>query len=270
MIFILGLDGLEHDLVEKMHLKHLMQNQYGKLVVPINEEKKQPLTPEVWGSFLVGKRIRAGFAKPRTPLSFVFSFLKFLGKHINLRFGLSRKLKRTLPIKIHGQYNVGFTPLNETTFIDIIDSQTINAPYYDYDHNVMTFLNEFGSGKKSLTETMRLLKAVYRKCKHKILYTPIRKEVVFAYLQFPDALQHLLFLRPMEIRIHYMSLNVFIQELKRKVPESAVFIIISDHGFDFKRGQHTSYGFFSSNIKLKPKPSEITDFFKIILKEKKV
>jgi len=37
-IFVFGLDGLEYDLVEKWDLTCLKQLEYGRTVVPINDE----------------------------------------------------------------------------------------------------------------------------------------------------------------------------------------------------------------------------------------
>jgi len=56
--------------------------------------------------------------------------------------------------------------------------------------------------------------------------------------------------------------------LKRRLKDSfgeIIFIIVSDHGFDFEKGDHSMKGFYSSNIYLIPKPEKITDFYGIIL-----
>lgn len=52
-VFVLGLDGLEYNFVDKWNLSNLLQEQNGKIEVPINKEVGQPLSPQVWGSFLL-------------------------------------------------------------------------------------------------------------------------------------------------------------------------------------------------------------------------
>jgi len=56
-VFILGLDGLEYNFVEKWNLRNLKQREYGKLEVPISK-RGWPSSPEVWASFLTGKHIK--------------------------------------------------------------------------------------------------------------------------------------------------------------------------------------------------------------------
>jgi len=90
-------------------------------------------------------------------------------------------------------------------------------------------------------------------------------DVVFAFLHYPDTLQHLSFTRPQKIRKLYMDLNIYVSALKRKV-KAPWFLIVSDHGFDLKEGIHSKHGFYSSNIPLNPKPKRITDFYPKIIK----
>jgi hypothetical protein len=43
-------------------------------------------------------------------------------------------------------------------------------------------------------------------------------------------------------------------------------LIISDHGFDFKRGTHSLEGFYSANYKLSFKPKGAQDFRELVMK----
>ena len=61
---ILGLDGLEYNIVERLKLKNIMQEEYGKVKLPKECFKEvatmdsihfEPWTPLVWHSFLTGK-----------------------------------------------------------------------------------------------------------------------------------------------------------------------------------------------------------------------
>jgi len=110
------------------------------------------------------------------------------------------------------------------------------------------------------------LKNLYQKRKEQILLETKKSQdadLVFAYMHFPDALQHFLFLRPDEIRKLYTDLDDFVSILKGRA-EPSLFLIVSDHGFNLKTKDHSKYGFYSSSAALSPKPREITDFFGII------
>ena len=89
-IFILGLDGLEYDFVEKWNLVHLKQREYGKIIVPIAEKLGVPNTPEVWASFLTGKHIKVSFEDRNVVLP-VLKILKILRKYVNVSLGLDKK-----------------------------------------------------------------------------------------------------------------------------------------------------------------------------------
>ena len=83
-------------------------------------------------------------------------------------------------------------------------------------------------------------------------------------MHFPDALQHLLFNKPLEIKKLYIDLDSYILVLKSRV-KSSLFLIVSDHGFDLETKNHSKHGFYSSNISLNPKPKRITDFYNLIV-----
>lgn len=267
-VFILGLDGLEYDFVQKWNLKHLKQQEYSKIEVPIESEEGVPMSPEVWASFLTGKQTHLTFEEsPIRPLTPLLTLLKLLRRHINLSLGLSTKIRRKTPEKLHKRHHVAFPPLKDTTFLDVADSKEINVPYYSYDHAVMKTLRYFGDERISLQKTAKLLISLYEKRKEQILNS-IRKnegvDILFAFMHFPDVIQHLLFTVPSKIQQHYMDLDNYVLRLKNKLNQS-IFLIVSDHGFSFETETHSLYGFYSSNKTLNPKPKQITDFYNLLL-----
>jgi hypothetical protein len=60
-VFLLGLDGLEYETVIQEKCIQLMQNQFGKIVVPIDREYGFPRSPTVWASFLTGTLYQCDF-----------------------------------------------------------------------------------------------------------------------------------------------------------------------------------------------------------------
>lgn len=273
MIYILGLDGLEHEFVEKWECSNLKQREYGKIKVPINKFGRVPTTPQVWMSFLCGKRISIDFGTFYLARTMIVRILKFARKYADLSLGLAGKVKTTKQIRGHFSNmtveNYLNQKLNQETFLDITNSEKINVPYYNYDDKAREIVSAFGKGKISMQETVAGLNLIYETRKQQILETveTVRnKDVVFAYMHYPDILQHFFFHTPSKIRGHYVDLENFVSLLKRKLDDSTLFLIISDHGFDLKTETHSTYGFYSSNVNLDPKPERITDFYEILCK----
>ncbi|EMR73483.1 hypothetical protein MCGE09_00587 [Thaumarchaeota archaeon SCGC AB-539-E09] len=89
MIFILGIDSLDYDLVEKWNLQNLKQLEYNKIKVPINEKLGLPLSSEVWASFLVGKYVSVEL---KSSSNFINAMLEILYTfNISLIYGVGKK-----------------------------------------------------------------------------------------------------------------------------------------------------------------------------------
>lgn len=267
LIFILGIDALDYELVEKLDLNNLKQLEYGKIIVPINEKIGVPSSPEVWASFLIGEYMKMKFVPSSHYINAMKKIFGFF--HIDLDNRFRRKVS-----DFFGK--LGFTSparlgnLNRETFLDITKSKEINAPYYSFDHKTLDISYLFGERKLSLAQTVEKIKTLYKYRKKYIIneIDNIRcEDVIFSFIHTIDILQHLLFLHLSEIEQNYIDLDNYVLILKRKLEnsfEDVIFIIISDHGFDFDRGIHSNYAFYSSNTNLIPKPEKITDFYEII------
>lgn len=267
LIYILGIDALDYELVEKLNLNNLKQLEYDKIIVPIDEKGGYPLSPEVWSYFLIGKNISKGFEK-----SYNFTrYLVKLNRYLNVDFskGFSRRIKN-LYLKVFTS-SLRFGKLKQNTFLDVTKSMEINVPFYSFDNKTFDVGHIFGIGELSLEETIKEIKVIYENRKKQIL-SEIKnikeKDVVFAYMHTTDMLQHVSHLRISVIKKHYIDLDSYVSILKRKLEDNfnkVIFIIVSDHGFDFNIGNHSMKGFYSSNVKLIPKPEKITEFYGIIL-----
>jgi len=268
-IFILGLDGLEYDLVERWNLVHLKQREYGKLEVPIDKERNHPFTPEVWSSFLLGKQLNVDLEKMRMkyPLVVVFQILKFLRKYINISLGLGDKVLNIIPVKRWKRTKYGIS-LDQKTFLDLTKSKAINVPFYNNDAYSFYIMSRFNLGELSLQQAISAYQKLYMERKEFIL-SEIEKiqdeNVIFAFMHFPDMMEHFAYKRPWIIKKHYLDLNDFASFLKNKIGDLTLFLIVSDHGFNLEKGAHSHYGFYSSSEPLNPKPTRITDFFHLIL-----
>lgn len=269
MIFILGIDALEYELVDKLNLNNLKQLEYSKIIVPLNGEIGLPSSPEVWASFLVGEHMPMNFVSSSPFTATIIKVIEFF--HIDLDKGLAKKIKNIFTKLYDFSAPSRFGCLKEKTFLDITNSKEINVPYYSFDHKTFQTAYLFGYNKISLAKAVKETKVIYENRKIQIisLINEINDyDLVFAFMHTTDILQHFSYLHFSEIKKHYIDLDHYISILKRKLEtsfEDVIFIIVSDHGFDFDKGTHSMKGFYSSNIHLIPKPEKITDFYGIIL-----
>ena len=123
-VFILALDGLEHQSVKKWKLKHLMQRKFGTFPTLINEEAGVPLSPQVWSSFITGREQQIGSWQVYSRL------LEFLRKQTPLRW---IKGKRVLASKMGIKHRyVGRDNVKGLTFFEVVPkSVAIEVPTYN-------------------------------------------------------------------------------------------------------------------------------------------
>lgn len=86
-------------------------------------------------------------------------------------------------------------------------------------------------------------------------------DLIFWYTYYLDKVGHFLFRNKFHITDAYLEINQLVGDIKRK-KKDAIIYIISDHGMVFnkeiKMGEHSSYGFFSSNSgELIQKPQDL-------------
>jgi hypothetical protein len=254
-VFILGLDGLEYFFVEEFDCKNLKQLNYSQIDVPVNSKKGVPLTPQVWASFLLGEWMDDfEFSNYSRFKESAVKILKFLRRFIPISLGLGHKINVTKGV-------TDFPELKGETFLDRTDSATINAPFYDFENIIWELSMQFGNDELSLRQLIELCYEHYFDMKDKILseVSELNNEIVFAYMLFPDYIQHLEHLHPERIKKHYLDLDRFVGELKKRIDGG--LMIVSDHGFDFKTQNHSFKGFYSTDTELDFKPEKITDFY---------
>ena len=268
LIFILGIDALDYDLVEKLNLNNLKQLEYSKIVVPISKKIGIPSSPEVWASFLTGEHMPLKFSSKN---NYIKAMKKILGVFRIASDNRFRRKANYFWAKLGFKSNVIFGSINRKTFLDVIKSNEINVPFYSFDHKTFQISHLFGHNMLSLAQAVKETKVIYENRKIQILNETNKinnNDLIFAFMHTTDILQHFSYLRFLEIKKHYLDLDNYVSILKRSLEDSfgeIIFIIVSDHGFDFKIGNHSMMGFYSCNTHLIPKPEKITDFYGIIL-----
>ena len=112
--------------------------------------------------------------------------------------------------------------------------------------------------------------AVSRQLFDEVLNNIEDNDLILYYTPLIDLANHMLY-RPKKLKLmillkkYYLRIDETIRELIENWDDKAFILILSDHGYDPSIHDHSSYGFWSSNIKIKPEPQTILDFKKIIM-----
>jgi len=261
---ILGIDGLDYDLIIKWDLENLMQKEYGRITVPISEKIGVPKSPQVWASFLTGEYSKEMdlIARRRARGEKIVRILREIRRVLPLSLGLAKKISK--PSKQISPSR--FPKLNCKTFLDFPEVREVNAPFYSFDNKTFDLSFKYSQGDISIDEYVAELEKILLN-KQRLVLRELERDrkskVIFFYIHALDLLQHITFVKGQEfLRKYYEGLDLFLSKINQI--EKGIIIVVSDHGFNFETGSHSMNGFYSSNEIIRPKPSDITDFYKIV------
>jgi predicted AlkP superfamily phosphohydrolase/phosphomutase len=274
-LLVLGLDAIEYDFVVKWNLTNLLQNQYGKIRVPIDEKIGTPISGPVWASFLTGKaRAEKWFFKNYTTAPTTRQKIKnrIITILLVLRRYIPRRLKkRALALRV-GMFYPDY--LVERTFLDETNSKAINVPFYNYDYKEFHLMERsvklLRKNEIDMEEAVCRIEELWRERKIQLvneLEDTEEYDVVFFFHNCLDQLQHFSYRDLYSIHKMYVDMDSFVGVLKHTLNDWNI-LIVSDHGFNLQTHFHSLYGFFSSSVPLNPKPTHITDFFDYICEAK--
>jgi len=267
-LLIIGLDGLDHDLVERWGLAFYKQKYYGKHYVGF---LKTLYTPIIWSCFLTGidvttqgyslnqlraKRSIEGLHPIFRPIYKLRA--KILGnRKLFIRGFLARlRLANAYPPSIMPKH------LIKQTFLNIMEEDmgikvyAIEVPGYNERVNER-YRSEYRKLiNATLGKKLECIEGVLADCEERIGLAikgvADNRDMIFVYLPLPDIAHHLLFRGLTEItylRQHYGKLSRMLRPLVDKASEKGYrILIVSDHGFDLNRYYHSDYGFWSINF----------------------
>ena len=274
-VFILALDGLEYNLVLKWKLKNLIQKKFGWFRVG-DEYKIQksttsvPYTPIVWTSFLTGVHPSIHGIKRLYTYGKFFEFVR------NLPLIRSVKGKRKIFQKLGVRYRlVNKKDLANKTIFDVV-SPSIAVYFVCYNNPTWLWRKiqkvAQGLGKRySIEDLDAVIWEGYRIRKSEVFRRLDDNWVLFgAYFEIADRMGHLhIAKRPLKLMKVYLELNRLAGELKKRLPDDIVFLIISDHGMEVSEdgvsGNHSERAFYSFNVNEDWEPKDFTDYYPKIL-----
>jgi len=281
-VMIIGIDALEYELVKKWNLNNLMQEEYGKVTLPITKKDgyfySEPATPIMWVSFITGKTPKEHglmtLKKFRQPIQW---FIEHIYSKIAIGSFHSPKEKLGgggLRDKISGMlYKKGFARIlraedikSDTIFDSIGPSIHLHAPVIDEDA-----FPEYRGDEIKVISADEIQKMVHKdKCKREFYerkkeifeWLPLRWKLFMQYFFCLDSIQHVFFNNMKVIAEFYLMFDELIKDIRKNIDDDTLLLVISDHGQ--KKGIHTKYAFYSVNKPLGLKNLKLTDFRWII------
>lgn len=254
-ICIIGIDGLEYDLVEKWNLKNLKQVEHGKSIVPLDEMTNDPLSPDVWATFLTGKVKEGGFEST----SGLIRALVSIRSKLPFGFGLANWLNRNF---LHAP--IVYPKLEHPSFLDKKNVEYYNAPYYDF--NILKSNQDWQRMTENKMSSKDLIDKSWWEFQIHFLEAQRRfkrtdKPIFFCYFYFLDMIQHLVDSDHDSVKNAYENVDCFVKLMKRIKPNH-LFLVLSDHGFE--NMDHSSHGFYSISKKLNLGTPHIKDLFRLV------
>ena len=282
-LLIIGLDGLDYNIVLRWNLRDYLQEYYGKHYVGF---ACRLYTPILWGMFLTGINVEEhgyNLEKLKEKRSLEVWKYSFLRKMYMFRKKIPIKKLGIRPILVTlglaRKYPPSIMPdhLLRQTFIEELKSKGLKTAAIEVPGYNETINEKYRSLNKeyifkNITEKLKFLKEIINDCRNRILkaqnFVLEGYDLVFVYLPLPDIAHHLLFrnLREIvELRKVYGKIMNIIKPLTACSKDYAI-LIVSDHGFDIKEQYHSQWGFWSLNVKPPFVPNKITDFKRLVLK----
>ena len=268
-VCILGYDGLEYALVERLKLRNIMQSEYGRVRVPIAGGIDDPSTPIVWTSFITGQPPSVhGVDMAEFWDSSLDGFRSFLRRHRNLhnlakKFKLGYRVRRNMAIepKFPSRKNIKC----DTLFDIIKPSIPLGVPVYNKDLHGTYPVGEVFKAIQDLN-FRREYEVKIREIFHREvegLFEALDEEwkLLMIHLHITDLLGHI-YWGTERLAVLYEEMDMLTMAVKERLQRDDLLLIISDHGMG--RLGHTKYGFYSLNQRLGLNKPDITDFFGMI------
>ena len=277
MIIVLGLDGLEYDLVEEFKLNAIKLNAYVRTNL---EDFSVVVTPPIWASILTGRVIKemmtvfkSASAQALTDDSKKMNLLRMI---IPLRFRriIARMWDKIIPQAKGNPMKYTLNYLERNHFDTIFDHAT--NPVYNK-------IPGFNVSRKSKLLQIAFMGKDFKdyaekNCLKKI--KDVRKDLlrlleedydlIFWYTNALDNLGHIYFGRKIKTMNYYMRVNRLVADVFQKLDAKDILYIISDHGIKAvgEGGLHSNHGFFSSSTgETIKKPQELYFLLKKNLRE---
>jgi hypothetical protein len=277
-VTILGIDGLDYDVVEDLNLRHLKQEIYGKLTIPpecyreLASGVMTPWTPLCWMSILTGEIPPSHLSTPRS-IRYDNKLLESLRWRLGKHLGFIRRKRKIIE-------RMGFKDGTEKRLlkeqIDVRNTSSIfDLTAETIDFHVPTYSETFRlKPKKKISDRRELLPFVDEEFElmKKFMLSVIGRradyDLFMVYTRVLDNYGHQMF-RTEQYNYRYRLMDLFVREVSDKV--GGLLLIVSDHGFEELEntvygGKHSDFAFYSINKDLGTPMNSILDVYGLVEK----
>ncbi len=279
-VTIIGIDGLDYDIVEALELRSLQQEVCGKLSIPrecyreISKGVYSPWTPLCWMSIVTGQVPPEELRQEKKKVysnEGVDWIRRHFGKYLGFMRG-KRKVLMKYGVEL-SKYKMVETPFirDMNTIFDLTEkSIDFNIPSYSEGYTLRPFGTE-AEGIEHLELFDRednLVKQFVRS----LLNSDADYDLFMAYMRAIDHYGHQKF-GTRDLFNRYKLMDLFIHEIKQRV--DGMLIICSDHGFQKLEGtktggRHSDHAFYSLSQKMDMEMDSLLDLYPLVKKALKL
>ena len=266
---ILAYDGLDHDLVETLSLRNILQREHGMVEVPIVGGIDDPSTPIVWTSFITGESPEVhGVDMPQMWDNELDGLRSYVRKHKGIH-GILKRLKVGYKVRDAMDVKPGFpTRKNikvDTLFEVVQPSLALGVPVYNKNIEEIYPVGDVLRARQDPDYLPVFENRVRRIFAEEVesLFDALMEEwrLLMIHFHITDRFGHA-FWGTEKLATLYQEMDLLTKRVKDRLDAEDLVLIISDHGMG-KLG-HTKKGFYSLNMRLGMKDPDIKDFFKIV------
>jgi len=268
-VLILAYDGLDHDLVETLSLRNILQREHGKVEVPIVGGIDDPSTPIVWTSFITGEPPEVhGVDMPQMWDNEFDGLRSFVRRHRGIhnilkRFKIGQKVREATGARssFPSRKNI-----KVDTFFEVVKpSVALGVPVYNKNLEEIYPIGDVMRARQDpeyLPVFEERVRGIFDE-EVKILFDTLEGEwrLLMVHLHITDLFGHA-FWGTEKVATLYEEMDLLTKRVKARLREDDLVLIISDHGMS-KLG-HTKKGFYSFNVKIGLVNPDIKDFFNIV------
>ena len=268
-VLILAYDGLDHDLVETLSLRNILQREHGKVDVPIVGGIDDPSTPIVWTSFITGESPEVhGVDMPQMWDNEFDGLRSFVRRHRGIhnilkRFKVGQKVREATGARssFPSRKNI-----KVDTFFEVVKpSVALGVPVYNKNLEEIYPIGDVMRARQDpeyLPVFEERVRGIFDE-EVKALFDAIDGEwrLLMVHIHITDLFGHA-FWGTEKVATLYEEMDLLTKRVKARLREDDLVLIISDHGMS-KLG-HTKKGFYSFNVKIGLVDPDIKDFFNIV------
>jgi hypothetical protein len=268
-VLILAYDGLDHDLVETLSLRNILQREHGKVDVPIVGGIDDPSTPIVWTSFITGEPPEVhGVDMPQMWNNEFDGLRRFVRKHRGIhnvlkRFKVGYRVREGVgaSTSFPSRKNINV----DTLFEAVKPSVALGVPVYNKNLEKVYPIGDVLRARQDpdylpvFEERVRRIFAEEVESLFEALEDDWR--LLMIHFHITDLFGHA-FWGTEKLATLYEEMDLLTKRIKSSLREDDLVLIISDHGMS--RLGHTKKGFYSFNVKIGLEEPDIKDFFKIV------